>query len=110
LARLRFNDEVEQVDVDEALRLIEVSRSSINDEEKGDKTSYAARGDTISSIFLIIREMCIEKTDKTVKHADIERKILAKNYTTSDLEACLKEYINLSVLYQSSDSSEITLL
>jgi DNA replication licensing factor MCM7 len=110
LARLRFNDEVEQVDVDEALRLIEVSRSSINDEEKGDKTSYTARGDTISSIFLIIREMCNEKSDKTVKHADVERKILAKNYTASDLENCLKEYINLSVLYQSSDSSEITLL
>jgi DNA replication licensing factor MCM7 len=109
LARLRFNDEVEQIDVDEALRLIEVSRSSINDEEK-EKTSYSARGDIMSLIFLVIREMCIEKPDKTVKYVDVERKILAKNYTTSDLEKCLLEYINLSVLYQSSDSSEITLL
>jgi len=33
LARLRFNDEVELSDVDEALRLIEVSRSSINNED-----------------------------------------------------------------------------
>ncbi len=110
MARLRFNDEVEQIDVDEALRLIEVSRSSINDEEKNDKTSYTARGDNISSIFLVIREMCCEKSDKTVKYADIERKILAKNYTSSDLENCLKEYINLSVLYQSKDGGEITLL
>ncbi len=54
--------------------------------------------------------MCIEKSDKSVKYADVERKILAKNYTASELENCLKEYINLSVLYQSTDGSEITLL
>lgn len=107
---MRFNDKVEQVDVDEALRLIEVSRSSINDEEKGDKNAYSARGDIISQIFLVIREMCLEKKDKTVKMTDIERKIVAKNFTSSNLELCLKEYINLGVLYQNSDGTEITLL
>lgn len=54
--------------------------------------------------------MCVEKTDKTVKYDDIERKVLAKNYTATDLENTLKEYINLSVLYRSSDGNEITLL
>ena len=110
LARLRFNDEVEQEDVDEALRLIEVSRSSINDEENDNKISYNARGDNISSIFLIIRDMCSNNQDRTVKYADIERKVFSKNFTVIDLEACLQEYSNLNVLLISNDRTEITLL
>ena len=60
LARLRFADQVENFDVDEALRLIEVSKSSLIDEkEKRPK-------DATSAIFDIIRDMCM-KSNGTLK-------------------------------------------
>jgi DNA replication licensing factor MCM7 len=110
LARLRFNDEVEQMDVDEALRLIEVSRSSINDEENVDKNAYHQKNDTISSIFLIIREMCNSNKNKTANLAEVERKLINKGFKTSEMEQCLEQYSNLNVLIVNSDKTEVTLL
>lgn len=55
LARLRFNDEVEVADVDEALRLMDCSKSSLHDHEgrsgrDGDQTNT-------SKIFNLIKQM-----------------------------------------------------
>ncbi|KAJ3344687.1 Mcm2-7 hexameric complex component [Entophlyctis luteolus] len=55
LTRLRFSEEVEVGDVEEALRLLKISKSSImltNDDEH--------RGDPVSQIFRIIRDMLRE--------------------------------------------------
>jgi DNA replication licensing factor MCM7 len=109
LARLRINEEVEQIDIDEALRLIEVSRSSINEEETGDKNAYFAKNDTIGNIFLIIRDMCNNK-NKTAKLAEVERKLINKNLKVTDLELCLEQYSALNVLMLNSDKTEVTLI
>jgi DNA replication licensing factor MCM7 len=109
LARLRFNEEVEQIDVDEALRLIEVSRSSINEEENPEKGVYNAQKDTIGNIFLIIREMC-SKDNKTAKLAEVERKLINKGFKASDLEMCLEHYTALNVIMTNNSKTEVTLL
>ena len=54
LARLRFADQVEIPDVDEALRLMEVSKSSLFDEDEKDRE--ADRTD-VSKIYRIIKDM-----------------------------------------------------
>ncbi|KAK9894513.1 MCM-domain-containing protein [Cystobasidium minutum MCA 4210] len=54
LARLRFSDQVEIPDVDEALRLMEVSMSSLFDEDEKDRE--ADRTD-VSKIYRIIKDM-----------------------------------------------------
>ena len=110
LARLRFNDEVEQIDVDEALRLIEVSRSQINDEEISERATYNPRGDSIGNVFLVIREMCNNSTDKTIKIKDLLNKILSKSLTEENMRECLAEYTNLNVIYVDKNNTEITLI
>jgi DNA replication licensing factor MCM7 len=110
LARLRFNDEVEQIDVDEALRLIEVSRSQINEEDGQDKPTYNARSDSIGSVFLILRELCNNSKDKTIKVSDLIKKCVSKNLTTDNVNECIEEYHNLNVIYLDKNGTEITLI
>lgn len=57
LSRLRFADEVEIADVDEALRLIEVSKASLYDDEDGVKESDTT---VVSKIYKLIRSMANE--------------------------------------------------
>ena len=110
LARLRFNEEVEQMDIDEALRLIEASRSSINEDDTAEKNTYNARTDSMSSIFLIIRDMCSSQSDKTVGMQEIERKVLSKGFKIDALNDTIENYANLSIIYVNSSKTEVTLI
>jgi DNA replication licensing factor MCM7 len=110
LARLRFNDEVEQIDVDEALRLIEVSRSQINEEEDKEKETYVKRQDTVGSVFLVLREMCNNSKDKTIKISDLLNKCLSKSLSQENVNECLEEYTNLNVIYVNNNRTEVTLI
>ncbi len=111
LARLRFNEEVDHHDIEEALRLIEVSRAQINeDSESGEKVSYTGRNDTAGSVFNIIREMCKNAKDKTVKIGELEKKVKSKRFTSQNLMDCIDEYANLNVLYVNKSMTEVTLV
>jgi DNA replication licensing factor MCM7 len=111
LARLRFNQEVESIDVDEALRLIEVSRSQINeDTEAIEKVAYTGRTDVIGNVFKLIKDLCSNSKDKTIKFSDLELKATSKRFKREDLQNCIDEYSNLNVLYVDKNMTEITLL
>lgn len=58
LARLRFSDTVEHADVDEALRLMDVSKESL--QEDADK-EYEADKSAVSQIFRLIKGMSSSK-------------------------------------------------
>lgn len=111
LARLRFNEEVEQIDIDEAIRLSEFSRSMINEDIAAtNKISFNAKGDPISTVFLIIREMCFMAKEKSVKIEDVERKLANKNLNKQHLLDCINQYQNLDILYVDKNMTEITLI
>lgn len=109
LARLRFSDEVEQRDVDEALRLIDSSRKSIYEEENTNQGTLQ-RTDTSSNIFQLIREICTNSKNKTVKYNDLERKILQNGFSMEALQETVNQYIRLNVLFINNNRTEITLL
>ena len=110
LARLRFNEDVEQLDVDEALRLIEASRSSINEDDSAEKNTFNARTDSMSSIFLIIRELCSSKADKTAGMVEIERKVISKGFKIETFHDTIENYTNLSIIYVNNSKTEVTLI
>lgn len=99
LARLRFAEEVITDDVDEALRLIEVSKASLYDDDRG------RRGDMSPSsrIFNLIRgmrESGAAAAGEGRGELDLRRvreRVLAKGFTVQQLEACLDEYSALDV-------------
>ena len=114
LAKLRMNDKVKQEDVDEALRLVEVSQSSINKKENKEGLStfdgVGKKTDAKSQIYNIVSDLCKADKNKTVKIDVIRKKIRLRNFTDKQLENMLQEYVNLSILYVDENHTEVTLL
>ena len=114
LAKLRMNDKVKQEDVDEALRLVEVSQSSINKKENKEGLvnfdGVGKKTDVKSQIYNIVADLCKNDKNKTVKIDVIKKKIRGRNFTDKQLENMLTEYVNLSILYVDENHTEVTLL
>ncbi|CAG8498857.1 3653_t:CDS:2 [Ambispora gerdemannii] len=101
LARIRLSDVVIQNDVDEALRLIDVSKASLNVERE------VVDGDTSIStrIYELIREMYNRLPEnegeddslRQLKIVDIRDRAYAKGFTSDQLQECFDEYSNLNV-------------
>ncbi|RPA97995.1 DNA replication licensing factor mcm7 [Choiromyces venosus 120613-1] len=99
LARLRFADEVVVEDADEALRLIEVSKASL--QEKGD---WGEEDNTVSSkIYNIIRTLAFgggaggEGGDGELSMRHVRERVLAKGFTEDQLVGVIDEYSALDV-------------
>lgn len=97
LARLRFSDYVAREDVDEAIRLTHMSKSSLMDDE--DNNKKAKRGeDVMSRIFHIIRDYSAVSGNKEVELKLCEAMVLRKGFTVQQLKSCLEEYEALDVI------------
>ncbi len=100
LARLRFADSVIVEDVDEALRLIEVSKASLyadGDRNRGDQTPS-------SKIYHLIRAMAASGAaaveDGRRGELDFRRvreRVLAKGFTEDQFQSAIDEYAMLDV-------------
>ncbi|KAI9348788.1 MCM2/3/5 family-domain-containing protein [Zopfochytrium polystomum] len=91
LARLRFSEDVDEGDVEEALRLLEVSKASVNNKVAGKAE------DPISAIYRIIREMSSEgrsagEIAKEVDIPNIRSRITARGFGDDDLQRCIEHY------------------
>ena len=99
LARLRFSDVVTPEDVDEALRLIEISKASLsNDGQMGMDQSPS------SKIYTLIRGMWEsgaavvgDDEDGALSMRRIRERVLAKGFTEDQLTMAIDEYASLHV-------------
>ena len=99
LARLRFADEVITDDVDEALRLVEVSKASLYDDSR-DRGGDQSASTKIFNLVRGMRESGAAATGEGRGELDMRRvreRVLAKGFTVQQLEACLNEYASLDV-------------
>lgn len=95
LARLRFADIVELGDVDEALRLISVSKSSLYDDEARDVDTTSS-----SKIYKIIRDLANGSGEQFIgewRIRSIRDRVLAKGFTEDQLSQCLATYEELGI-------------
>ncbi|KAK3233175.1 Mcm2-7 hexameric complex component [Cymbomonas tetramitiformis] len=99
LARLRFSEEVMQADVDEALRLMKMSKISLANEEQ--KTYQ----DPVTQVFGILRDEAHRQNSSKVDYAKAMRLIAAKGIREDMLEACLQEYASLNVWQLDADNN-----
>lgn len=92
LSRLRFSETVAQSDVDEALRLMQMSKFSLYADERK-KTGL----DAVSDIYSIIRDEASRMNTMDVRYANALNWISRKAYTEAQLKECLEEYAALNV-------------
>lgn len=91
LARVRLSNVVEKDDVNEAIRLMEMSKDSLNQ-----TSDNRGRVQSINDkIFALIRELAGD--NKVVRVASIKDKCGSKGYTPDQVDACIEEYEELNV-------------
>lgn len=110
MARLRFNDAVEKDDVKEAIRLTEIFRNSVNEDEAAEKNVFTAKTDIATMIMGAIREECMRSRERTATINDIEKKLLVKGLNNEKLNEVLQQYENLNVLYLNNKRTEVSLI
>ncbi|KAF3481812.1 DNA replication licensing factor CDC47 [Arthroderma uncinatum] len=101
LARLRFSDRVVTEDIDEALRLIEVSKSSLHqDSQAGLDHSPTSK---IYNLICAMRESgaaAIGDGDEgTLNMKRIRERVVAKGFTDDQLSQAIDEYAELNVYF-----------
>ena len=99
LARLRFAETVMAEDVDEALRLIEVSKATLHENTRGQGDQTPS-----SKIYHLIRGMAAsgaaavgDGTRGELSMARVRDRVLAKGFTVAQFEQAIDEYALLDV-------------
>ncbi|CAH9053695.1 unnamed protein product [Cuscuta epithymum] len=92
LARLRFSEAVAQSDVDEALRLMQMSKFSLYSDDR-----QRSGLDAISDIYSILRDEAARINRMDVTYAQALNWISRKGYSEAQLKECLEEYAALNV-------------
>lgn len=104
LARIRFDNVVTNEDVDEALRLLQASKSSLytnDDQIREDESST-------SKIYQIIRNIAIgdgSRLSHTLPLQELRQRVIAKGYTAQQFDDCILEYDHIGV-WQKIDNGE----
>nr|XP_056701191.1 DNA replication licensing factor MCM7 [Euleptes europaea] len=104
LARLRRVDMVEKEDVNEAMRLMEMSKDSLL-ADKG----QPSRGQHPSDlIFAAIREMVPAEGVRSVRLAEAEQRCVSKGFTPAQFHAALEDYEELNVWQVNQQKTRLT--
>ncbi|TDL24999.1 minichromosome maintenance protein mcm7p [Rickenella mellea] len=137
LARLRFSDTVQHADVDEALRLMEVSKESLKDDDDKERDGNMDQSD-MSKIYRIIREMKEslvtgeqaghrrstrigrgpggergmdvdddDDEEAELSMVDIRARVLAKGYTEVQLMETITEYEGIDIWLRCANNSKL---
>ncbi|CAK7563059.1 MAG: DNA replication licensing factor MCM7 [Sporothrix epigloea] len=132
LARLRFSDAVDRYDVDEALRLIEASKESLNAEVIGGAGPGAGRRGTNASsrIYNFVKSLADTgacRPDDTDDEGDdddeaaggrgielslrrVKERVIAKGFTEDQWLTALDEYANLDVWQTAGNMSRLVFI
>jgi len=95
LARLRLANQVEQDDIDEAIRLIEMSKHSLSSNENGE-TGMSRTTRNNEKIYRMIKESSAVD-EQEVDIATVKEKCLNRGFTEDEFDETLEEYEELGI-------------
>ncbi|XP_072180033.1 DNA replication licensing factor mcm7-A-like [Diadema setosum] len=106
LARLRLIDVVEKEDVNEAMRLMEMSKESLIGQP--DTAARPQRAEDV--IYRIVCDVISEHGSRSVKYTEARQACLAKGYTNDQFEEAVEAYEELNVWQVNTAKTKITLV
>ncbi|KAI8972053.1 MCM2/3/5 family-domain-containing protein [Mycotypha africana] len=106
MARIRLSDYVEQTDVDEAIRLIDVSKASLFDNESQRRDGRTDRS-PMSGIFNIVKELHAQ-FGNPLQLTTVKQRVASRGYTETHLQEAIREYVDLEV-WQVSDNQLVVI-
>ncbi|XP_077589755.1 DNA replication licensing factor MCM7 [Stigmatopora nigra] len=104
LARLRLMDVVEKEDVNEAMRLMEMSKDSL----QADKSSSTRTQRPADVIFSLVRELSSEGAGGVVRVSEAEQRCVSRGFTPAMFQEALEEYEELNVWQINQARTRIT--
>ncbi|KAF9575802.1 Mcm2-7 hexameric complex component [Mortierella alpina] len=115
MARLRFSDTVTVEDVNEALRLVDVSKASLYDQDPAHNGQDGGRGyqSPTDRIYDIIRTMSKDPEDnwrlvEELRLQEVRDRVLAKGFKVQELEDCLREYEDMNIWFVNDAQTKLT--
>ncbi|GAV55073.1 hypothetical protein ZYGR_0AS03960 [Zygosaccharomyces rouxii] len=105
LAKLRLADSVDFEDVEEALRLIKVSKESLYQDDRRKTTEDE---NPITKIFTIIKKMAQESSEeykRALPYDTIVKVVRSRGFTMLQLNNCIQEYSYLNVWHLINEGS-----
>lgn len=103
LARLRFDNQVNRGDIDEALRLLDACHRSLRDD--GDGASYEMDTSDTSQIYHIIRSTFLgdgRRLATSLPMDGLRERVRMAGYNDDKFDECIREYADLGI-WQISD-------
>jgi DNA replication licensing factor MCM7 len=107
LARLRLSNVVERDDVNEAIRLMEMSKESLKPKYEN---NFQRAKSTSDQIFAIIREMAPSSGQRVVSLQEAQEKCARKGFKLDAFNECIDSYENLNVWLVNNTRSKITFI
>lgn len=106
LARLRLADVVEKEDVNEAMRLMEMSKDSLNP-----SVEHGRVQNVTDQIYSAIKDMVsMLGGSRTVKVSDVMERCTTKGFKPDAIDACIDEYEELNVWQVNQKRDKITFI
>lgn len=105
LARLRLVETVEKDDVNEAMRLMEMSRDSLNTHKEQSRAQNVT-----DQIYAVVREMAPEKGGKSIRMSDVMELCTTKGFKPDQIDACIEEYEELNVWQVNTARTRLTFI
>lgn len=106
LARIRFDNVVRPTDVDEALRLLKVSKSSMDSNDDVEREDVTTR--IMGSIRRFIREN--DADNNTINVVELYTRLAGMGYTQEQIDLCINEYAHLGVVQLVDDRESLLIV
>ena len=107
MARLRLVDKVEKEDVNEAMRLMEMSKDSL---VTGRDDGTRMQQSVTDRIYALIREIASSEQKRTLRFADVKERCIDKGFKPDEIDAAIEEYETLNVFSINQTKTTITLM
>lgn len=110
LARLRLGDIVESDDINEAMRLMEMSKDTLN----ASSETTVRKSKPSDAIYGIIVAMVSKKargdsySGVSVKMSEVQQRCVAKGYTPDQLKTAIGDYEKLNLWYTNASQTTLT--
>lgn len=106
LARLRLVNVVEKEDVNEAMRLMEMSKDSLNGQPE-----QQGRPQTVTDqVYSLIRDMVPDSGTQSLKMADVMERCTSRGFKPDQVFETIEEYESLNVLHMNTAKTRITFI
>ncbi|OUM55119.1 hypothetical protein BVG19_g4602 [[Candida] boidinii] len=110
LARIRFSDEVLVEDVDEALRLVDVAKASLYQDQENENLDESPTSKLFNLIKQKIESETSGKKNKIVSMELLKDTAIGKGFTESLFQECIYRYQALSIWQVVDDGENLVIL